>query len=286
MANMQVSVIIPFFRGVETLARAVTSVRLQTYDNIEIIVVSDDSPDDLSGFVTEFPEVRIVNLPQNCGPGVARNYGISHARGDFVAFLDSDDWWYPNKLAVQVTLMAESNAMWGHHPYDIVTNDGNWLRRVSNEHLYGDVQQETMRSFRVQTSCIVVRRDALASKECRFSEERIGEDGSLYRALARRYPIHRTPYALSAFVSHGNNAGFSPSIQLWSRWRAANALTTTQRREMALLDRIAYRWVIVVAPALGIASAEQPPTHHRRLLIGAAYLPAWLIFRRPVRTGG
>lgn len=283
MTNPSVSVVIPFFRGVDQLRRAVTSVRRQTFDSIEIIVVSDDSPDELSGFALEFPEVQIISLPKNAGPGVARNAGMDCAKGHFIAFLDSDDWWYPNKLAIQIPLMLESGAAWGHHPYDIVTDSGKWLRRVSNDQIIGDVRDATMRSFRVQTSCLVIRRDVLSGAGCRFSAERIGEDLALFRALARLHPIHRTPHVLSAFVSHGSNAGFSPALQLWSRWHVADSLTGSEWNELAVLDRIAYGWAWLVAVALGVAGAEPPQTHHRRVLTGVAYLPAWLLFRRPLR---
>lgn len=283
MTVPDVSVVIPFFRGVDQLKRAVASVCAQTFDSFEIIVVSDDSPENLSGFAAEFPEVKIVELPQNSGPGVARNAGISRANGSFVAFLDSDDWWYPEKLAIQIPQMVESNAVWSHHPYDIVTDSGRLLRRVDNVDISGDVRDATLRSFRVQTSCMVIRRDVLCAEGFGFSDDRIGEDDALYRSLARNYPIQRTPHVLSAFVSHGSNAGFSPAIQLWSRWRTARNFSRDEWRELAALDRVAYGWVWLTAIALGVANPEQPKTGHRRLVIGAAYLPAWLLFRRPTR---
>lgn len=102
-----VSVIIPAYNAVETIIPCVKSVLNQTYENLEIIVVNDGSTDATRMTLTEYKkELCIDNLQiisqANAGPSAARNLGIELARGEYVAFLDSDDLWMQNKVQAQM----------------------------------------------------------------------------------------------------------------------------------------------------------------------------------------
>jgi glycosyltransferase involved in cell wall biosynthesis len=103
-----VSVIIPTYNRAHLIGRAIASVLAQTYRNFEIIVVDDASTDDLAAALAEAdcPQLRCFTHPRNRGAAAARNTGIAAANGEFVAFLDSDDVWYPEKLAEQVAAMC------------------------------------------------------------------------------------------------------------------------------------------------------------------------------------
>ena len=106
--NVPISVVIPSYNRVGTVTRAIDSVLAQTYPHFEIIVVDDGSTDNTSDMLNERyrDRVRLVRQP-NMGPAAARNAGVAAARYDLVAFLDSDDYWLPRKLEVQVPLMAD-----------------------------------------------------------------------------------------------------------------------------------------------------------------------------------
>ncbi len=98
----RVSVIIPVYQGDRFLAEAVESVLNQTYTNCEIIVVDDGSTDNIHEVLEPyFEKIRYV-YQQNQGVAAARNYGIKIAKGELIAFLDQDDFWLPDKLALQV----------------------------------------------------------------------------------------------------------------------------------------------------------------------------------------
>lgn len=101
-----VTVIIPTFNSSKTIARALRSVRAQTYQNLDIVIADDASCDDTQQRVDDFRDPRVTFLPSqektNKGPAVARNRGLAQARGTYVAFLDSDDEWLPDKLRTQV----------------------------------------------------------------------------------------------------------------------------------------------------------------------------------------
>lgn len=99
-----VSIIIPVYNGERYLAEAIGSVQAQSYRPLEIIIVDDGSTDESARIAQQFP-VRYCHQPQR-GPGAARNRGIEQAHGEFLAFLDSDDVWLPDKITQQLAILA------------------------------------------------------------------------------------------------------------------------------------------------------------------------------------
>ena len=98
MAPPSFSVIISVYNGAATLSRAIESVLVQSYPPAEIIVVNDGSTDDTEGVIAGFRD-RVVGLCQaNAGVSAARNAGATRATGEWLAFLDADDWYYRDRL--------------------------------------------------------------------------------------------------------------------------------------------------------------------------------------------
>jgi glycosyltransferase involved in cell wall biosynthesis len=96
------SVIIPAYNAAGYITRAIESALAQTVRPLEILVVDDGSKDQTPAIVSRYPEpVRLI-IKQNGGPASARNLGASQARGDWLALLDADDWWFPEKLSAQL----------------------------------------------------------------------------------------------------------------------------------------------------------------------------------------
>lgn len=131
-----VSVVIPTYNSSGTLKRALDSVYGQSLLPLEIVVVDDGSDDwEVSEqIVSSCPDsvsTRFIRLDRNQGPSTARNSGVSAARGRYVAFLDSDDVWYPDKIAIQYGLMTSCNLDFSMHRY---CHDMNCLRRNYIKH--------------------------------------------------------------------------------------------------------------------------------------------------------
>lgn len=104
-----VSVIIPVYNREDVIGRALDSVLNQSYRNLEIIVIDDGSSDQTVHRCRSYGErIRLITQ-KNAGPAAARNNGIRHAAGPFIAFLDSDDEWYPDKIEKQLRFAAEEN---------------------------------------------------------------------------------------------------------------------------------------------------------------------------------
>lgn len=101
----RVSVIIPAYNAAAYIGKAVDSVLAQTWSDLEILVVDDGSTDDTAQALSVYgARVRILRQA-NAGPAAARNLGLANAMGEYVAFLDADDFWRPQKLQCQVELL-------------------------------------------------------------------------------------------------------------------------------------------------------------------------------------
>lgn len=106
-----VSVIIPVHNGARYISNTLTSIANQTYTNIDLIVVDDRSNDETVKIVRESGlEISLIQLPKNGGVAHARNVGIREARGDFIAFLDSDDLWDTSHLDRHLRLLLSNQA--------------------------------------------------------------------------------------------------------------------------------------------------------------------------------
>jgi glycosyltransferase involved in cell wall biosynthesis len=106
-----VSVIIPVYNGERFLAEAVGSVLAQKYRPIEIIIVDDGSTDDSGAVAQKFGSALCYYYMQHGGPAAARNEGVRRSRGEFLSFLDADDVWEEDKLAMQMALFASNESL-------------------------------------------------------------------------------------------------------------------------------------------------------------------------------
>lgn len=113
--NLQVSVIIPTYNRAHLVGRAIESVLNQTYQNFEIIVVDDGSTDNTEEVVKNFNNkvIRYIRHKENRGGGAARNTGIKEAEGNYIAFLDDDDEWLPEKLEKQISFFDDKSSELG-----------------------------------------------------------------------------------------------------------------------------------------------------------------------------
>ncbi|CCF31658.1 glycosyltransferase family 2 protein [Weissella confusa] len=122
-----VSVVIPTHNSEKTIIQTLNSVELQDFDlsSVEVVIVDDASTDSTLKVIAEATvsfnfDISVYSLNENVGVAKARNYGISKSSGEFIAFLDSDDVWLPNKLASQLTFMNENQVGFSFTNYDVI----------------------------------------------------------------------------------------------------------------------------------------------------------------------
>jgi glycosyltransferase involved in cell wall biosynthesis len=221
-----VSVIIPFYSGVNWLIEAINSVLNQTYKELEIFVINDGSLDNIDYVARKYASsVKIINK-KNEGPASARNIGIEKSKGKYIAFLDSDDLWLPDKLTKQIYEMESKNYYWSQHSYEIFWENKQKSKIVNTQNYTGIVYWDCFISFKVQTSCVVVLRSVLIENCIRFPiEKRYGEDGNFYRQIAMKYPLGYVEGIYTRFRMRGSNAGFQAKVQINSRadtWKDIN----------------------------------------------------------------
>lgn len=121
-----VSVVIPTWNNEETISESIASVLEQSYTALELIVVNDASPDGTAALLQriEDPRLKVVTHPVNRGISAARNTGLAASHGDYLAFLDADDYWRPDKLERQLAFMHERGSQVSFTLVDVQNDDG------------------------------------------------------------------------------------------------------------------------------------------------------------------
>jgi glycosyltransferase involved in cell wall biosynthesis len=129
-----VSIVTPLYNTRDHISDTIKSVLSQTYTNWELLIIDDCSTDGSYELAKEFEKqenrVKIHKLPQHSGPAIARNKGIEMAKGEYIAFLDSDDIWLSEKLEKQIQFMKDNNYILSYSYYDLVDEKGETLGKT------------------------------------------------------------------------------------------------------------------------------------------------------------
>ncbi len=130
----KVSIITPCFNSAEYITDCIDSVVNQTYQNWGMIIVDDNSSDQSVKIIKKKKSledrIKLIELKENIGSAMARNFALKSAKGRFIAFLDSDDKWYSDKLSLQIDFMKSNKIFFSFTSYDIINNKGNPTNKV------------------------------------------------------------------------------------------------------------------------------------------------------------
>lgn len=133
METPLVSIITPSFNSEKFIASTIRSVQDQTYSNWELLIVDDCSTDNTGKIVIDLAQndnrIKFYKLTKNSGAGVARNQAVQMAGGKFIAFLDSDDLWKPEKLSKQTNYLISNNLPFTFSFYDCIDEEGNPINK-------------------------------------------------------------------------------------------------------------------------------------------------------------
>ena len=134
MSEKLVSIITPTYNCAKFIAQTIESVQAQTYKNWEMIIVDDQSKDNTKEIVEEYMKndarIKYHLLEVNSGAAVARTTSMKLANGEYMAFLDSDDIWMPEKLERQIRWMEENNRAFSCTSYEQIDEEGNSLNKT------------------------------------------------------------------------------------------------------------------------------------------------------------
>jgi glycosyltransferase involved in cell wall biosynthesis len=187
----QVSVIIPTYNRGWVIKEAIDSVLAQDYKDFELIVVDDGSTDNTSDVLDSYGNVIKVFSQKNKGVSAARNRGIAEASGKFIAFLDSDDLWLPQKLSVQIEFFNQTpDAL-------ICQTEEVWIRnglrvnpRKRHKKSSGMIFKPSLELCLVSPSAVMIQR-SLFDRVGKFDETLPAcEDYDLWLRTSCRFPVH------------------------------------------------------------------------------------------------
>jgi glycosyltransferase involved in cell wall biosynthesis len=199
-----VSVIIPTYNRMDVLKNAIESVLAQTYQDFELFIIDDGSTDNTREMLAEYGERVTYLFQENRGVSSARNLGIRSSTGRFVAFLDSDDVWLPEKLERQVAIMEQNPDLQLCHTEEI------WIRRgvrvnpkKKHKKHSGYIFQYCLPLCVISPSSVMIRR-TLFEKIGDFDESLPAcEDYDLWLRITKEYPVYFIEEPL--LIKHGGH---------------------------------------------------------------------------------
>lgn len=189
LSDIIVSVIIPTYNRAHTLKRAIDSVLTQTFTDYELIIVNDGSTDETKNLLESFSEHTIVHT-QNEGVSKARNTGLKYARGEWIAFLDSDDEWFREKLEKQLNF-AKTNPQ-----FPLIHGDEIWIRngnRVNAKYKHakggGDQFIPSLKACVIGPSVALIKKSLLEEFAGFRTDYPVCEDYDLWLKITQKYSI-------------------------------------------------------------------------------------------------
>ncbi len=213
-----VTAVIPTFNRAWCLADAVTSVIDQKYPAMEIIVVDDGSTDNTCQVLEPYMDSITLLHQENTGVSAARNLGIRQSNGDFVAFLDSDDRWTPDKMEYQVNFFQ-------HHPEAMICQTEEiWIRngkrvnpKFKHKKPWGMIFEPSLELCLVSPSAVMMRREFFQIKGCFDETLPACEDYDLWLRTATDMPIYLVDHPCT--IKQGGHSDQLSSAHSLDRYR-------------------------------------------------------------------
>ncbi|PIE62074.1 MAG: glycosyl transferase [Desulfobacterales bacterium] len=225
--NTMVSVIIPTYNRSHVLKRAVDSVLAQDYSSFEVIVVDDGSTDDTPSLLAGYGARIRVLRQANQGVSAARNLGIRESRGAFVAFLDSDDAWTPDKLGVQTAFMM------AHPDCLICQTEEIWIRngkrvnpKAKHKKPSGMIFEASLELCLVSPSAVMMRNDFFEIKGMFNESFPVCEDYDLWLRTAWDTPVYLVEVPCTA--KYGGHEDQLSAAHSQDKYRIASILNLIQ----------------------------------------------------------
>lgn len=265
--NLQskISVVIPTYNRCRLIERAIRSVLAQTYKNVEIIVVDDGSTDDTEEVVKRIESDALIYIKQdNAGACVARNRGIEEASGELIAFLDSDDEWFPEKLEKQLKHMVTQNDEISVCNYTI-EKEGNRKIAIPEQHSDYFSIDELLDCNYITTGSILVTKSFIEKVEKFDVSMPRYQDWELVLRFAKECDI---PICKDVLLElHVQNESITKSTSKEKKYYAL-ARMLEKHHDLYINNKKAYAHICW---SMGLYSLYLPHTRNDYLFIGATH---------------
>jgi len=204
----KVSVVIPAYNAMSYLPLTIDSLLNQTFKDFEVIIVNDGSLDSIENWIAQIGDPRIHLICQkNQGAAVARNTGIKHAKGEYIAFLDADDLWESTKLEKQVDLLNKNKKVGVVYCWAALINDkGEPTGRIFKSDCHGYIWEKL-----TEKNVVMCGSTAMVRRQCfQFCGEfdpdiKVAEDWDMWLRIATNYPFALVSEPLVHYRQHPNN---------------------------------------------------------------------------------
>ena len=219
-----VSIIMPSYNTAKYIGESIKSVQAQTYTDWELIIVDDCSTDNTDDIIKEYlsdERIKYLKNEKNSGAAVSRNYALREAKGKWIAFLDSDDTWHPEKLEKQIAFMLDNGYKFTYTDYMIQLN-GEWLPYV----YYGPekVNERKMKDYcYFSTITVMYEREYIGLVQ--IESVRKNNDYAMWLKIIKKAPCYRLPEVLSYYIKHEGSISSGSKLKLikhhYILWRVA-----------------------------------------------------------------
>ena len=230
----KVSVIVPIYNSKKHIKECITSIINQTYKNLEIIVVNDCTPDKSMKYVKKFNDkrIKIINLKKNSGVAFARNAGIDASNGDYICFIDSDDYWNLNKIDIQIKLMKKCDFEFIYSDYEYLKLNGKRHRvNVPKSITY----KEALKNTTIFTSTVMFNMKYLTKEDIYMPLIKRGQDTACWwQVLKKGITAHGINEVLSIYRVGENTLSSNKIKAIIRTWKIY------KREDLKFYQRIYY----------------------------------------------
>ena len=223
-----VSIIMPAYNSARFIGEAINSVLAQTYTNWELLIVDDCSKDSTAEIVAAFsdPRIHYQRNVNNMGAAETRNQALKRAQGRYIAFLDSDDLWEPEKLEKQIAFMEKNGYAFTFSDYRIMKENGTWTGKIL--HMPASLSyHQYLRNTAI--GCLTVVIDRLKTGDFLMPNIKSSHDMALWLLIMKRgFRAYATPECLASYrlVSTSNTAKkYKAAQDVWRVYRNVEHLS-------------------------------------------------------------
>lgn len=223
-----VSIIMPAYNSARFIGESINSVLAQTYTNWELLIVDDCSKDSTAEIVAAFsdPRIHYQRNVNNMGAAETRNQALKRAQGRYIAFLDSDDLWEPEKLKKQIAFMEKNGYAFTFSDYRIMKENGTWTGKIL--HMPASLSyHQYLRNTAI--GCLTVVIDRLKTGDFLMPNIKSSHDMALWLLIMKRgFRAYATPECLASYrlVSTSNTAKkYKAAQDVWRVYRNVEHLS-------------------------------------------------------------